>query len=71
MHTDDREDSIELLRDKAVESYGDTRQEAIETLASFGPEAIPALAEVAEEVTAHDDLAMEKIRELNDEADSS
>lgn len=66
-HTDE---AIERLKIKAIGSYGDTREQAIETLASFGDPAIPALTEVAEELTSYDDLAMKKIQEINEGRDA-
>lgn len=61
------EEVVENLREKALDSYGETREEAIEALASFGPAALPALSEVAA-VSAGDELALRKIQEINEDA---
>jgi hypothetical protein len=60
-------EAIENLAATAVDSYGETREAAIRTLATFGEEAVPALAEVAREVDEHDELAMAEIRDINRE----
>jgi HEAT repeat protein len=62
------EEVVESLRETAIESYGETREEAIEALASFGPAALPALSEVAATVTAGDDLALQKIQAIHEQS---
>lgn len=60
-------DPIDGLKENALSSYGDNRQDAIKTLATFGEEAIPALVEITNQSSNREpqQLARAKIREIN------
>ena len=62
------EEQIKELKQQALESYGENREDAMDTLAAYGEEAIPALIEIAGEYskTDHQKHARKKIREIQE-----